>query len=81
MTVKQGFQQAWQGWKKVARHIADFQGRLLLTIIYAVFVGPLWVIRRLAGKDPLGLHAVKRASYWVSRSEDPDLNGSMKQQF
>jgi len=43
----------WQGWKRVARRIGEFQTRLFLTLFYFLFLAPLTLIAR-AG-DPLGL--------------------------
>lgn len=37
----------WQGWKRIARVIGDFQARVLLTVIYAVVVLPFGVMFRL----------------------------------
>jgi uncharacterized membrane protein len=36
----------WQGWKRIARAIGNFQARVLLTIFYAVFVFPFGVAFR-----------------------------------
>lgn len=37
----------WQGWKRIARVIGDFQARVLLTVIYGVVVLPFGVMFRL----------------------------------
>jgi hypothetical protein len=37
----------WQGWKRIAHVIGDFQARVLLTVIYAVVVLPFGVVFRL----------------------------------
>jgi hypothetical protein len=37
----------WEGWKKIAHVIGDFQARVLLTVIYAVVVLPFGVGFRL----------------------------------
>ena len=42
----------WEGWKRVGRKIGDFQARVLLTLIYAIFVLPFGVVVTLLG-DPL----------------------------
>lgn len=43
----------WQGWKRVARRIGEFQTRLFLTLFYFLILAPLTLIARPG--DPLGL--------------------------
>ncbi len=43
---------AWNGWKRIARRVADFQGRALLTVLYLVLVTPVGLVLRLVA-DPL----------------------------
>lgn len=67
----------WEGWKRVARRIGDFQARVLLTVIYAVLVLPFGLaVRWLA--DPL---RIKRApAKWLAHSEEPtDMNWAQRQ--
>ena len=42
----------WQVWKRFARRLADFQGRVLLTLLYIVLIVPGGSILRLVS-DPL----------------------------
>ena len=44
----------WQGWKRIAHKIGDFQARVLLTIFYFVIVAPFGLAVR-AFADPLSL--------------------------
>jgi hypothetical protein len=53
----------WEGWKKVARVIGDFNARLIMTIFYFIFLGPLTIPVRL--KDPLGT----KSGGWKAREE------------
>jgi hypothetical protein len=54
----------WQRIQHVAHRVADFQARILLTIIYALFVLPVGLIVRLT-EDSLGVRiAPGRVSYW-----------------
>jgi hypothetical protein len=48
------FHRLWEGWKRVAKKIGDFQARLLLTIFYILVIGPFALVVRWRG-DPLGL--------------------------
>lgn len=52
----------WQGWKKVAHVIGDFQARVLLTAIYAVFVLPFGVAFRLFSD---ALRIKRRPTTWL----------------
>ncbi|HXM20922.1 MAG TPA: hypothetical protein VN948_06630 [Terriglobales bacterium] len=52
---------AWAAWKRIAHKIGDFQARVLLTLIYAVFLLPFGLIMRCFS-DPLATK--KRTSQW-----------------
>ena len=62
---KQGFfRRLWEGWKKIAHVIGDFQARVLLTIFYAVLVLPMGLVFRLF-KDPLRIKHLPKN--WLDR--------------
>jgi hypothetical protein len=44
----------WEGWKRVAKRIGDFQARVILTLLYFMIIGPFALIVRW-GTDPLSL--------------------------
>jgi hypothetical protein len=46
----------WEGWKRVARKIGDFQARLLMTVFYFLILGPLAMVLRWRS-DPLAIKA------------------------
>ena len=46
----------WEGWKRLAHRIGDFQARLLLTIVYVVVIAPFALGVRWAA-DPLSIKA------------------------
>lgn len=60
----------WQGWKRVARRIGEFQTRLFLTLFYFLFLAPLTLVAR-AG-DPLGLRRHPGWRRYQGRSGDLD---------
>lgn len=67
----------WQGWKRIARQVGDFQARVLLTIIYAVLVLPFGLVVRFFA-DPLRVKRTPEA--WIHRSDQPaDMNWAHKQ--
>ena len=63
----------WEGWKKLARHIGNFQARVVLTVFYILLVAPIGFIIRLAS-DPLRTKA-QGDSFWIAR-ENPELSPS-----
>ncbi len=68
---------AWQGWKRIARAIGNFQARVLLTIFYAVFVFPFGVAVRLFS-DPLRIK--RRPTHWIERADGAfDLQWAKRQ--
>lgn len=44
----------WEGWKRIARKIGNFQARVLLFVFYFVIVAPFALVVRWGG-DPLAI--------------------------
>jgi hypothetical protein len=56
----------WAAWKIIARKIGDFQGRLLLSVLYFVLLGPFaFVVKTFC--DPLRLRPAVVPD-WLQRS-------------
>ena len=67
----------WEGWKKIAHHIANFQARVLLTLIYSVLVLPFGVMVRCFSDS---LHSKKRTVEWLDHPAIPnDLHEARRQ--
>ena len=67
----------WQGWKKIAHVIGDFQARILLTVIYAVIVLPFGVLFRLFS-DPLRIK--HPSASWLDYPHNPsDMEWARRQ--
>ena len=64
-TVKHRLKRLWAGWKKTAHAIANFQARILLTVIYAVLVLPFGLMVRWFSDS---LHTKKRPTGWLEHS-------------
>ena len=45
---------AWEGWKRIAHRIGQFQARVLLTLFYFIVLAPFAGALRLFA-DPLGI--------------------------
>lgn len=73
------FRRLWEGWKRVAKKIGDFQARLVLTIFYVLVIGPFALLIRWRG-DPLGIKG-RGPRGWLPcsvRKGDP-LDGASQQ--
>ncbi len=64
--------QLWQEWKILARHIGNFQARVLITLVYFTLILPFGLGVSLFA-DPLQMKRPRAASHWLSR-ETRDLN-------
>ncbi len=67
----------WEGWKRVAHVIGDFQARVILTIFYSVLVLPFGLVVRLLA-DPL--HIRRLPERWHERpAETTDAEWARRQ--
>jgi len=68
---------AWEGWKKIAHAIGNFQARVLLTVFYGVLVLPFGVAARLFS-DPLRIK--KMPTEWLQHPDEAcDLEWARRQ--
>lgn len=65
----QALKELWAAWKRIAHVIGNFQARVLLTLIYAIFVLPFGLAIRFFS-DPLNVK--KRPSNWFDHPEEAD---------
>ena len=71
----------WNRWLVLAQKIGKFQSRIVLTVVYFVFVLPFGLGVRLFG-DPLRIHrgSAQQQSDWIARqTSDSDLDASNRQ--
>ena len=61
----------WQGWKRVARKIGDFNARVILTIFYFILLMPFALLVRLF-TDPLEIKK-KAHKGWHPREQKDDI--------
>ena len=67
----------WEGWKKIAHAIGDFQARVLLTVIYSVLIMPFGLLVRCFADS---LHSKKRTVEWLDHpATSNDLNEARRQ--
>jgi len=78
-SMKSFFMQLWSRWVRLSKKIGDFQARLLLGIVYVLFVLPMGCLLRLVS-DPLRLKPGS-ASHWVARDATQPRLEEAKRQF
>ncbi len=68
---------AWEGWKKIAHKIGNFQARVLLTVFYGVLVLPFGLAARFFS-DPLRIK--KTPTEWLDHPDEAyDLDWARRQ--
>ena len=67
----------WEGWKKIAHAVGDFQARILLTVIYAVLILPFGLMVRCFSD---ALHIKKRPTKWMEHPGVPKDMAEARQQ-
>jgi Saxitoxin biosynthesis operon protein SxtJ len=61
-------------WMKLAEAMGFVMTRVILGVVFFLFVTPIGLVRRLFGGDPLGRRAARTESYWkpyTERRRDP----------
>jgi hypothetical protein len=76
--MKSAVIRCWQHWEGIARAIADFQSRLLLTLLYFTVLVPFGMVARLV-VDPLRIRRRVGDSAWVARDTRADTNAFERQ--
>ena len=62
------FKTLWQGWKRIAHKIGEFQSRLILSVFYYVLFAPFALGVKLFS-DPL---QIKKYQGWFLRNDGAD---------
>lgn len=57
-----------KGWFKIAEVLGAINGRILLSIIFFVFLFPIAVLSRMGRKNPLGLKSESKESAFTERN-------------
>jgi hypothetical protein len=69
----------WNRWKAFGQKIADFQARLILTLVYFIVVLPFVLIVRWFS-DPLQMKKKSRETLWFPKHlDEPTLENSRSQ--
>jgi len=75
--VKKGFfRRLWEGWKKIAQIIGDFNARVILTIFYFILLCPFAIMLKLFA-DPLEIKKKKHVG-WHIKENDTELTALEK---
>jgi hypothetical protein len=65
------FPRLWNGWKRIARRIGDFNARLILTVFYFVLLAPFSLI--VCMLDPMGLRRKSNRAWTPRHESSPNL--------
>jgi hypothetical protein len=55
----------WEAWKKFAKKIGEFNGRVILTLFYFIFIVPVSLLVKM--KDPLAIKNKNQS--WIPKQE------------
>jgi len=66
------FRRLWEGWKKIARKIGDFNARVILTIFYFILLCPFALIMKLF-TDPLEIKNKEHVG-WHDKENNTELS-------
>lgn len=76
-SLGRGLKRVWEAWKRLAHKIANFQARVLLTVLYLILVLPFGIAVRLF-TDPLRIK--KWPTQWLDHpSETNDMQWAQRQ--
>jgi len=67
-------------WMKLGHALGWINARIILSVVFFLFVTPTALIARLLGYDPLRLRSRALGSYWVARDPNWDPK-SLRDQF
>lgn len=75
--VKQGFfRRLWEGWKKIARKIGDFNARVILTLFYFILLCPFALVLKMF-TDPLEIKNKEHVG-WHDKENNMELSALEK---
>jgi hypothetical protein len=71
------YKSGWEAWKKIAHKIGNFQARIILSLMYGIFVLPFGLAARLFS-DPLRIKKVPQQ--WLDHPDEAyDMEWARKQ--
>lgn len=72
---------AWEVWKAYAHRAGSYQTRVLLTVVYAVVLGPVAFIGRLTGSPLMDLSPSASETAWLVRGTPEKTLADLRRQF
>ncbi len=70
---------SWDGWRKFARQLGNYQGRVVLAFFYFIILTPFGLLTRVFS-DPLQIKSKTGTSLWAERpAEAPGLDAARRQ--
>jgi hypothetical protein len=80
-SIKKAGQWLYRQWMRFAHVLSIISTTVLLTVIYVAVIGPVGVLMRAFGKDPLERRWKKDGTYWRVREGSEQTLESVRQQF
>jgi hypothetical protein len=74
-------QRVYKWWMAFARALAIANTVLLLTVVYIVLIGPMSLVARIVGKDPLAHRDRPRGSFWRTKEHVAHTLDQARHQF
>ncbi len=61
----------YRGWTACFQAVGSFWTAVILAIVYLFSVGPIGLVMRLVGNDPLDRSLAREASFWRAHEANP----------
>lgn len=68
-------------WMALAGVLGYVNSRVLLSVIYYLFMSPVGAVARLLGHDPLDRRGARQASYWIPRAKTRQSRTDFEKSF
>lgn len=71
----------YRWWMAFASALGYVNSRVLLSLVYYLFVSPIGAVARLLGHDPLDRRRPRQASYWIARPKPRQSRQDFEKSF
>lgn len=78
--MRHALHRLWERWKRIALWIGDKQAAVVYALLYVFVIGPVALVRKAVGADPLQYRVRARASFWVPRAPIPETLDAARRQ-
>ena len=68
-------------WMAFSSALGYVNSRILLSLVYYLFISPVGAVARLLGHDPLDRRRARQASYWIPRTKPRQSRQDFEKSF